>query len=152
MYIEKDILSEKNYTGSRLIEITDDLVIGMKKELDTLQREMSPLLEEIKPEWDKLDESFPALKKAQDELKKVQDERAPILEKCRKFEEDFLKPIEQKAQLIKNKVQPIALSIVKDQLAEFETAQQIVDKDGKIFIEVIDEIEERVKAIRATKK
>lgn len=152
MQIPKDILSEKNYTGSRLIEITDEVVLGLKKELDLLQQEMNPLLDAIKPEWDSLDASFPRLQKAQEELKKVQDERAPILEKCRKYEEDTLKPVEQKAQLIKNKIQPIILELVKGELGEFEKAQQTMDKDGKVYVEIVDEIEEKVKQIRALKK
>ncbi len=152
MLVPKDILSEKNYTGSRLIEITDEVVLGLKKELDLLQQEMNPLLDTIKPEWDSLDASFPRLQKAQEELKKVQDERAPILEKCRKYEEDTLKPVEQKAQLIKNKIQPIILELVKGELGEFEKAQQTMDKDGKVYVEIVDEIEEKVKQIRALKK
>lgn len=151
MQIAKEVLSEKNYTGTRLIEITDERVLELKKEMDKLQMEMKPLLEQIKPEWDSLDKSFPALKDAQDALKVVQDERAPVLDKCRKFETDFLMPIEQKAQLIKDKLQPLILDIVKGELSEFETARQTVDKDGKVYVEVIDEIEEKVKAIREAK-
>jgi len=54
--------------------------------------------------------------------------------------------------LIKDKIQPIILDLVKNELGEFEKAQQTIDKDGKVFVEIIDEIEEKVKSIRATKK
>lgn len=151
MKIDKEILSEKNYEGTRLIEITDERVLELKKQMDALQMEMKPFLETIKPDWDSLDESFPALREAQEALKKIQDERAPVLDKCRKFEVDFLMPIEQKAQLIKDKLQPLILNIIKDQLSEFETAKQTVDKDGKVYVEVIDEIEEKIKSLREIK-
>jgi HD superfamily phosphodiesterase len=57
----------------------------------------------------------------------------------------------QKAQLIKNKITPIVNELVKPELKEFELAKEMVERNGKIYVEVIDEIEEKIKAIRASK-
>jgi len=151
MQIPQEYLEEKNYEGTRLIEITDPKVAQLKAELIKLQKEINPFLEVIEkkmtPIFDKHQE---AMKPLQEKLNKLKEELAPT-----KSEYDALiakiEPFEQKAQLIKNKLQPIVLKFVKGQLGEFEKANQVIDKDGKLFVEIVDEIEEKVKAIRAMK-
>jgi hypothetical protein len=36
-------------------------------------------------------------------------------------------------------------------LGEFETARQVIEKEGKMYVEVIDELEEKIKTLRAAK-
>ena len=60
--------------------------------------------------------------------------------------------IEQKTDLIKWKIQPLIAKLLEWQLGEFETVRQLIEKGDKLFVEVIDEIEEKVKAIRANKR
>ena len=40
---------------------------------------------------------------------------------------------------------------MEKELGEFETARQLIEKDDKLFVEICDEIEEKVKSIRAIK-
>ena len=70
-----------------------------------------------------------------------------------KYDEELAKveKIDAKAQMIKNKIMPMILAEVKDQLGEFEVALQTKQLDGKVFVEVQDKIEETVKTLRAQK-
>lgn len=150
MQINKEVLAEKNYEGTRLIEITDEKVKALHSELTKLQIEANPhlkIMEEITP---RLDPLFAKLRTLEEEKAKVKAEMVPIREPYDK-ELQAVEKIDQKAQLIKNKIQPLVLELVKDSLGEFETARQLIEKDGKMFIEVIDEIEEKVKSLRASK-
>lgn len=150
MQINKEILSEKNYEGTRLIEITDEKVKALHGELNKLQAEANPhlkIMEEITP---KLDPLFAQLRELEEKKAKIKAEMSPIREPYDK-ELQAVEKIDQRAQLIKNKIQPLVLDLVKNQIGEFETAKQLIEKDGKMYIEVVDEIEEKVKAIRASK-
>lgn len=150
MQIPKEYLTEKNYEGTRLIEVVDDKVAELKKELTALQIEANPFLEEMEKLSPVLDPFFVKIGEHQaaiDALKKEMEEpKAEYNEWLKKVEE-----IDQKAQLIKNKIVPLVNAIVAPSLGEFEKANQMVPKDDKLFVEVIDEIEEKVKSIRATK-
>lgn len=150
MQIPKEYLEEKNYEGTRLIEVNDDTVAELKKQLNELQKEANPFLEaseEFIPEMDRI---YGEIQKLETEKKKLQEEIAPIRAKY----EEAIKPVEeidQRATLIKNKITPIVNELVKDQLGEFEKALQMKEVDDKIYVEVVDEIEEKIKAIRASK-
>jgi chromosome segregation ATPase len=150
MQINKEVLAEKNYEGTRLVEITDEKVKALHAELNKLQAEANPhlkVMEEITP---KLDPLFAKLRTLEEEKAKIKAEMTPIREPY-DVELQAVEKIDQRAQLIKNKIQPLVLSLVKDSLGEFETARQLIEKDGKMYIEVIDEIEEKVKSLRASK-
>ena len=51
MQIEKELLSEKNYTGSRLIEISDERVSVLQKKLTELQLEVNPILDKLQENY-----------------------------------------------------------------------------------------------------
>jgi uncharacterized phage infection (PIP) family protein YhgE len=150
MQIPSELLKESNYSGTRLIEIKDAQVTKLQKELTKLQLEANPFLEEMEKLTPILDPYYTKLRNLQEEIKKVQEEMAPTKETYDEWLEKVQK-IDQKAQLIKNKIQPIVLDLVNPQLTEFEKANQMIEKDGQLFVEVADEIEEKVKAIRASK-
>jgi hypothetical protein len=147
MIIDKAILSEKNYTGTRLIEITDEKVISLLEEVKKCGVEAEPFLNEM-------EKLTPALEVIYAELKPIEEKRAEL--KARLTEE--LKPfqvqqeqadlINQKADAIKEKLYPIARNVIKDQLSEFEMGGQFIERDGKTFIEVTDQLEEKIKQIR----
>jgi arginyl-tRNA synthetase len=86
----------------------------------------------------------------QNEIGKIREEMA---EDKAKYDEELAKveKIDAKAQMIKNKIMPMILAEVKDQLGEFEVALQTKQLDGKVFVEVQDKIEETVKTLRAQK-
>lgn len=150
MNIPKELLSEVNYEGTRLIEITDETVLELKKQLDELQKEANPHLEASEEFIPEMDRVYAEIQKLQQEKEKLQEEIAPIRAKY----EEAIKPVEeidQRATLIKNKITPIVNDLVKDQLGEFEKALQMKEVDDKIYVEVVDEIEEKIKAIRASK-
>ena len=152
MQIEKELLSEKNYTGSRLIEINDERVSVLQKKLTELQLEVNPILDKLQENYySKADVIYAKIQELNKQLEPLKLELKTLFE----ANEEDTKLIDEKeaeAKLLKDKLQPIILDIVKDQLGEFETAKHTVSKDGKIYVEVFDEIEEKIKAIRASKQ
>lgn len=156
MLIEKEVLAEKNYTGSRLIEITDKMV---KK----LQAEVAKFAPLAKPHLDKLEELGKVLDPARIKIREIQEKAKKDVEDLKAtYNVDLLKDqeakeiealdvIDQKAQLVKNKMQPIINDIIKGQIGEFEVARHMKTEGDKMFVEVFDEIEEKVKQIRALK-
>ena len=151
MQIPKDLLSEKNYEGTRLIEVIDEAVLRLNAELKELQKEAQPFIDEMAKMSPAMDPIYTELRVVEEKRKELKDKLEPLLVP---FREEMAKAekVEQKAQLIKDKMIPIINSLVKSELGEFETAKELKEKDGKIFVEVIDEIEEKIKAVRATKK
>lgn len=147
MKIDPTILSEKNYTGSRLIEITDEKVLS-------LLAEVKKCGEEAKPFLDEMEKLTPALEVIYAELKPLEDKRKELKEKLT----EELKPfqvqqeqadlINQKADAIKEKLYPIARKAIENELGEFEMGGQFIEKDGKTYIEVTDQLEEKIKQIR----
>ena len=151
MQYPADLFAEKNYTGSRLIEIDDPKVKDLRAKAQKLQEEANVILEGgISKMWNELD---PYNKQIQE----LENKKNEIREKMQKLQEPFqedlkkLQALDQKAANIKNKITPLVQKIVESGLGEFETAHKITEKDGKTYVEVIDEIEEKVKAIRAVK-
>ena len=151
MQIEKELLSGKNYTGSRLILIENEDVKTLQDELSAYQQEINPILEKLSSEYyPTVDPLYQEVQKKNQEIKEIKEK---IAEQTEKFKPDIesIEAVEKKALLIKQKLQPIILDEVKDKLGEFETARNTVVQDGKIYVEVIDEIEEKIKQIRASK-
>lgn len=147
MQIPKEYLEEKNYSGTRLVEVTDETILKLKAEIKAFQKEAMPFLkimDELTPE---MDSYYTEIRELETKKKEIQEKVAPI-----KAEYDIplaeVEKIDNKATLIKNKLQPLVMNYVSEQLGEFEKAMQLIEQDGKIFIEVVDEIEEKIKAIR----
>lgn len=147
MKIDKEILSEKNYTGSRLIEITDEKVLS-------LLAEVKKCGEEAKPFVDEMEKLTPALEVIYAELKPVEEKRAELktklTEELKPFQEQQEKAdaVNQKADAIKEKIYPLARKAIASELGEFEMGGSFIEKDGKVFIEVTDQLEEKIKQIR----
>lgn len=151
MQIPADILKESNYEGSRLVEVTDETVLALQEQLDTLQKEVNPVLDKLQENFfSKADVIYKEINELNEKIKPLK-EKLKEMSELNKVDTDFIEAKEQEAVLIKNKMQPLILGLVKDQLGEFETARHTVVKDGKIYVEIFDEIEEKVKAVRASK-
>ena len=150
MQIPSEVLAEKNYAGTRLIEITDPKVMELRAEVAAFAPDAKPFLEKMEEYSKVLDPFYSQINEHSKEIKKLKDEMAPTKELF-DAEVSQLEKIEQKAQLIKDKIQPMIMELIQDQLGEFEKALQLIDKDEKLYVEVVDEIEECVKKIRANK-
>lgn len=150
MKIPKEFLEEKNYEGTRLVEITDETVKKFHAELKKLQLEANPTLEKMEKLTPILDPFYTRLGELEREKAKIKEEMQPTRDEYDKYLE-VVQKVDQRAQLIKNKLQPIVNKIMEGQLGEFEKSNQLIEKDGKIFVEVMDEIEEKVKAVRMAK-
>lgn len=148
MKIPAEYLSEVNYEGTRLIEINDETISSLTEELNALQAEANPFLEKMEALTPQMDPLYSRIQEMEDEKKKIREELAPI-RALYDIEAAEVEKIDAKATLIKNKMTPIVLDLVKDQLGEFEIALHTVTKDGKLYVEVRDEIEEKIKQIRA---
>jgi len=204
MQIAKEILSEKNYTGTRLIEVSDPKVKELKAKLKRIQIEevnpildgaeplvkildplytkirelretIKPILAEAKPLQDEYQKHLatidPKDETPRPELDKLADDMKVYIDKIRAIEEQIeevkkemqptkdkydveikkVEVIDQRAQLIKSKLVPLVNKIIEKDLGEFDKALQVIEKDGKLFVEVVDEIEEKIKQIRKEK-
>lgn len=151
MNIPAEYLKEKCYEGTRLVEITDERVIKLNEERKKRLVEGEPILKEMERLSPPLDAFYEKLRPIEEERKKIKEEMQPAYDAYNEQVEKMDK-IYQKGQLVSNKMQPIINELIKPQLGEFETARQMVERDGKLYIEIVDEIEEKVKAIRAKKK
>ena len=67
-------------------------------------------------------------------------------------EHEKIQKVEQKAALIKDKMVPMVVKELQPQLGEFEEAKHLIEKDGEIYAEVFDLLEEFIKTHRAKKK
>lgn len=151
MQIPNEILAEKNYEGTRLIEITDENVVKLKKELDAFQAEANPILDEMSKHEPVLDEHYKKVGELRKQIEALNEEVKDVKETNLTLLKQ-VEAIDAKAQLVKNKIQPIVLELVKDQLGEFEKAMQMKEVDGTLYVEIQDEIEETVKRVRASKQ
>jgi len=152
--IPKELFAEKNYEGSRLILIEDEKLNQLQIKLSGYQAEINPVLEKLSAElYPAIDPIYQEMNILQEQIKEKK-EKIRIINEGYKADMELIEQTEQKAQLIKDKMQPIIIKAVEGQLGEFEEAKNTVVKDGKIYAEVFDKIEETVKAIRArnTKK
>ena len=151
MQIDPTLLSEKNYTGTRLILVDDPKLEELQKKLTSYQLEINPLLDKLQRElWSEADKEYAEVQKYQEKIQKL---KARLQDRQAKYSAEIEKvqSAEQKAQAVKDRMQPIILKAVEGQLGEFETAKNTVVRDGKVYAEVYDEIEEKVKAIRLQK-
>jgi arginyl-tRNA synthetase len=147
MQIPKDILSEKNYEGSRYIEVKNEKVAELMKEIKKFQEEANPYLTVMDKYAKVLDPYYVKIQGLQEQISKIKEEMAE--DKLKYDEElDKVQKIDQKAQMIKNKLTPIVMKEIEGQLSEFEIAVQTKEKNGKIFVEVQDKLEELIKSIR----
>lgn len=201
MQIPKEYLSEANYTGSRLVEITNENVKEYRKLLAQLQEEANPILnvmdeidkkvdpfrkqvislkdanqadyESIRPfkeEYEILAKGLP--KDATDstpEMKVLEEKMNPVIDRIKEREAQIfkireeMKPhkdawdaehekvqvIDRKAAVIKEKIIPFVKEELKGKLEEFEEAKHLIEKDGVVYAEIYDQLEEFIKNYRA---
>ena len=147
MKIDKAILSEKNYEGSRFIEVTDPKVVELMKEIKKYQEEANPYLTVMDKYALILDPFYQKIQTLQSQINEV---KAEMAEDKMKYDDELanVQKIDQKAQMIKNKLTPIVMKEIEGQLGEFEIAVQTKEKNGKIYVEVQDKLEELVKSMR----
>lgn len=148
MQIPREHLEEKNYEGTRLIEVTDPTILKLRLEIAKLQKPAEPHLKKMEEHAKTLDPFYQKITALNNEIKKFKEEMAPTKAI---FDEGVseLEKIEARAQLIKNKLQPLVNKYIEGSLREFETPIQVVEKEGKVYVEIQDEIEEKIKQVRA---
>jgi len=204
MHIPKEYLEEKNYTGSRLVEITDPEILKLKQAIKDIQeKEANPILNEAEPllkvidpantkigelinkikeittkirpltlEFNEVSKNFPEdITEFPPELQVIKDKIDPLMNEVKALEEqvkevkkskeneqkqynEAIKKVEKldaRASLIKEKMQVLVNKFINPQLSEFEKALHLLEKDEKVFVEIIDEIEEKIKTIRQLK-
>lgn len=153
MQIAPEILSEKNYTGTRKIHISDEKVRKLKQELKDLQKAINPILDGLAGTFKKFDEANQKIAEHQKAIREVNDS---VVEDKAFYDEEMKKiaPYEKKAVLIKDKLEPLVMKLIKDQLGEFEKPLHVSEDEstGDMYVEVVDQIEELVLKIRASKE
>lgn len=203
MQIDKSLLSEANYEGTRLIEIKNENIKQYKLLLKELQTESNPILdvmeeidkkvapyrEQVKalkddnqkdyesirpykeqyeimakalpedateqtPEMaelaEKMNPVIDRIKEREVEISKIREEMKPHKDAW-DAEHEKVQAIDKRAAVIKEKMIPFVMSELEGQLGEFEEAKHLVEKDGVIYAEVFDLLEEFIKAHRAKK-
>lgn len=150
MKIDKELLSEKNYTGTRLIWIKNPMVAKLKKEIETIQKQANPFLKKMDKMTKVLDPFYTKMREHQDAIKKIQEEMKPTKD-LYDIELKEVEALDSKATLIKNKITPIIHKELEGQLEEFEEARQTITKGDVIYVEVINKIEDFIKGYRTAK-
>jgi seryl-tRNA synthetase len=151
MNIPKEVLSEENYTGNRRIHVSHPMITKYKAEIDEIQKQANPSLKKMEGFAKKLDPSYAKIQELTNEINAIKAEMAPTLE-LYNIEVAKVEVKDQKAQMVKNKLQPIINKIIKGQLGEFERPIHVVTEKGQHYVEVSDIIEDFVKARRASNK
>ena len=150
MKIPQEFLKESCYDGTRLVEITDEKVIELKKEISKFKPIPEPYLKEMDRLGKLLDPFYTKIRELEAEKDKLVKERQPNLDLFNAQLKE-MEAIEQKTDLIKNKIQPLVAKLMEKELGEFETARQLIEQGDKLFVEVVEEVEELVKRIRMKK-
>lgn len=150
MKIPADLLAEKNYDGTRLIEITDEQVIKLKAEIAKFKPIAEPFLKKMDELGKLLDPFYTKMRELDAEKDKIKKEIQPTMDDFNAQLKE-MEAIEQKTDLIKNKIQPLVAKILETQLGETETGRQLIEKDDKLYVEVVEELEEKLKIIRMNK-
>jgi predicted transcriptional regulator len=152
MQLPKDLLSEKNYEGTRLIEINDENILKLFKERSEILKSGEPIMKRMDELSKPLDEFYARLKPLEEERKQIKEDMQPAIDAYQAVVDEMDRDIYQKTRLIDQKLNPMVDAVVKDQLSEFEKAKTLTERDGKYYVEVEDQLEEKIKLIRATKK
>ena len=150
MQIPAEYLKEVNYQGTRLVPVNDEKLDALQVELDAHQAEARPFLEEMEtlaPEMDVVYSEIQTLRDREVELRK---KIAPTRAKHDALEEK-VKEIDLRAVPIKDKMATIVTDLVEGDLGEFEIPLHTVYKEGKIYVEIRDELEEKIKQVREMK-
>lgn len=150
MKIPQEYLSEVNYEGTRLIKIEDENVKVLQEELNKYQQEANPFLDEMAKYTPEIDRVYMEVRELEAKKKELLDDLAPT----KALYDEQLKQVEaidEKASVIKNKIETIVLEEAAPQLGEFEIPLHTKVVDGQMFVEVRDELEEKIKQIRAMK-
>ena len=150
MKIPVELLAEKNYEGTRLLEVTDPKALELRAKIAELQPEATPFAEKVEEYSKILDPDYQKIGELQRKINEIREKTAPT-RALLDAQVAELEKIEQRAQLLKDKLQPLINSLIKDQLGEFERADQLVERNGKLYVEITDELEEKIKLIRANK-
>jgi hypothetical protein len=150
MQIDKELLSEDKYTGNRLIPIKSYTIVKMMKEVEKIQKQANPILDEMdKLTKDKLEKFTTEIGKHREAIQAIQND--PEYKQAQAEYEVLLKRVElkdDKATVIKNKIQPLVDAELEGQLGEFEKPLHLTMQKGKLYVEVADEVEEFIKAKR----
>lgn len=150
MKFTKEQLSEENYSGVRRIQISNPMITKYKAEIDKYQKQANPALKKMEAIGQELDPFYKMINQHQQEINKIKEEMAPVLERYN-VELKKVELIDQKAQAIKNKLQPIVDKCIEGKLEEFEKPTNLVSEKGFFYVEVSDTLEDFIKARRASK-
>ena len=152
MRIPKEYLEEKNYEGSRLVEVKDTTVLKLRNDIKELASQMKPYLDKM--DALKIDPYNTERVRLKKELTDLEEKwKGPLEQYHEEYSE--VRKLEDKITLLKNKISPRVNKILDEakEVGEFERADKVVDKDdGKLYVEIIDEIEEKIKSVRTAKQ
>ncbi len=149
----------------KVIDPANAKIAALTKKIQEIVIKVKPMKDEFEIELEKLPEGT---EEFTPKLQKIKDKIDPILKKVTDLESDIAKVklskkddqdkymaemkkverLDEKARLLKMKMSPLVNMFLIDKLSEFERATQLLEKNGKIYVEVIDELEEKIKSIR----
>lgn len=141
---------------------------ALKAKCTQLLTEMQPLRDQYDEETLKLPKNFKGSNKKLDLIarkikvfidkihaheKKMEKINKKIRPWSDKYEAEMKKveAIDQQASIYKQKLVPLVNKLVEKDLTEFEEAKHVIEKDGKIYVEVFDQLEEFIKTYRQKK-
>jgi uncharacterized coiled-coil DUF342 family protein len=152
MQIPKEYLEEKNYEGTRLITIESEDIKRLQDErTEYLEVNQKPLLEQMDELTPELDEFYAKIGPIEKERQELKEKFKPVYDKYHALLAELEKSREG-LDAINAKINTISYDLVKDQLSEFEKTMTLHFRNDKFEVEVCDELEEKIKLIRASKK
>jgi hypothetical protein len=121
-----------------------------KKEIDAYQKQATPFLKKMEDISKVLDPQYATIAEHTKEINRIKAEMAGTLE-LYNIELKKVELLDQKAQMIKNKMQPIVDKELEGKLGEFEKPTDLTTEKGFHYVEVADTIEDFIKAKRLRK-
>lgn len=145
-----EVLSEKNYEGNRLLLIEDETLDSLIAEIGKEKTDIEPTIQKLEVVTNKLDPAYTQIRELQEKITKIKEEMKPEQD-----EYEALKPeldaFKDRIDLIQNKMRAIINKFAEDKLKPFEKALQTQLKGDKLYVEIVDELEEFLKKHRAGK-
>jgi chromosome segregation ATPase len=143
MQIDPTLLSEKNYTGTRLVEVNDPKIKELKAKLKKIQvEEVNPILDSTEPLLKILDPYYAKIRELRESIR-------PILEKAKPLQEEYekhLATIDPESKEERPELEALAQNM-KKYIDEIHDIEAKIDEIKKEMQPTKDEYEKEMKKV-----
>lgn len=153
MRIDKEILSEKNYEGTRMIYLEDEKIVDLKKQLNAIQEiELNPILDTLQDEFKAMDDAQAKIQVIRDEIKELLEEVKPQRDELTTLTKDYTAETEvsPEVEALSNVIKE-CINKVEEKDAQIKEITKSVEKERKTYEEkrvLMDEMDQRASLIK----